>query len=170
MKQIFRINRGLEPGRYRLEDVYPGIRGYGVLSDIFAGTAGIDEVMDRTGVSVADIPHEMFVSNDDGSVTIGLNHLRRAPDEILYLDIIHELCHVKQHLQGRELYDRSRAYVDRETEIEAYDVTVKEARRIGLTEKAILDYLRVSWITSEEHRRLARRLGVNGFRRSDPEK
>ena len=170
MKKIFNINRGLEPGRYRLEDVYPDARKYDVLADIFAGTAEIDGVMASTGVSIADIPHEMFVSNDDGSITIGLNHLRRAPDEILYLDIIHELCHVKQHLQGRELYDRSRAYVDRETEIEAYEVTVKEARRIGLNEKAILDYLRVSWITSEEHQRLARRLGVNGFRGIDHEK
>ena len=169
MKQAFSINRGLEPGRYRLEDVYPDARKYGVLADIFAGTAEIDAVMARAGVSVADIPHEMFVSNDDGSITIGLNHLRRAPDEILYLDIIHELCHVRQHLQGRELYDRSRAYVDRETEIEAYEITVKEARRIGLTERAILDYLRVSWITPEEHQRLARRLAVNGFRSIDHE-
>ena len=82
--------------------------------------------------------------------------------DISPMDIIHELCHVKQHLQGRDLYDRSRAYVDRETEIEAYEITVKEARRIGLDDNAILDYLCVSWITPEEHERLARRLGVGG--------
>ena len=82
--------------------------------------------------------------------------------EFLYLDIIHELCHVKQHLQGRNLYDRSKAYVDRETEIEAYQVTIQEARRIGLNEDHIANYLRVGWITSEEHKRLVRRLGVTG--------
>jgi len=96
----------------------------------------------------------------DGSITIGLTHLRQASDEFLYLDIIHELCHVKQHLQGRNLYDRSKAYVDRETEIEAYQVTVQEARRIGLKDEAIANYLRVSWITPEEHKRLVRRLDV----------
>jgi predicted SprT family Zn-dependent metalloprotease len=102
----------------------------------------------------------MFVDNDDGSITIGLTHLRQASDEFLYLDIIHELCHVKQHLQGRNLYDRSKAYVDRETEIEAYQVTVQEARRIGLKDEAIANYLRVSWISPEEHKRLVRRLDV----------
>jgi len=47
------------------------------------------------------------------------------------------------------------------TEIEAYEITVREARRIGLTDDVILDYLRVSWITPEEHKRLATKLGVN---------
>ena len=79
------------------------------------------------------------------------------------MDIIHELCHVKQHIEGRDLYDRSKAYVDREAEINAYEVTVREARRSGLPDNAILNYLRVSWITPEEHERLARRLDVNEF-------
>ncbi|MBW2559639.1 MAG: hypothetical protein JRE40_02165 [Deltaproteobacteria bacterium] len=159
-KNTFRINRRLDPGRYPLADVFPDIRTYGVLSAIFDNEKEVDTVVMLTGVSVADLPYEMFVDNDDGSITIGLTHLRRSPDEVLYLDVIHELCHVKQHLQGRDLYDRSKAYVDRETEIEAYEVTVREARRIGLDDDAILDYLRVSWITPEEHKRLARKLDV----------
>jgi len=160
MRNGFRINRRLEPGRYRLEEVFPDIRACGVLAEIFDGAEEIDSVIARTGVVVADIPYEIFVDNSDGTVTIGVHHLRSPSDEILYLDIIHEMCHVKQHRQGRDLYDRSKPYVDRETEIEAYEVTVREARRIGLDEAAILDYLRVSWISPEEHGRLARRLGV----------
>jgi hypothetical protein len=50
--------------------------------------------------------------------------------------------------------------VDRKTEVEAYEVTVREARRIGLTEEVISNYLRVPWITAEEHKRLARKLDV----------
>jgi len=142
--------------------VFADIRACEILRAIFADEKEIDAVIARTMVSVVDLPYEIFVDNDDGSITICLKHLRNASDEILYLDIIHELCHVKQHLQGRDLYDRSKAYVDRETEIEAYLVTVQEARRIGLNDDAILNYLRVSWITPEEHKRLARRLGVNG--------
>jgi hypothetical protein len=160
MNNIFRIHRGLEPGQYRLAEVFADIRACGVLSAIFPDAEEIDGVMERTKVLVADWPHEMCVDNDDASITIGLNHLRGASDEFLYLDIVHELCHVKQHLQGRNLYDRSKAYVDRETEIEAYEITVQEARRIGLNDGAISDYLRVSWITPEEHKRLLDRLGV----------
>jgi hypothetical protein len=161
MKNIFCINRNLEPGQYSLAEVFADIRTYGILPAIFADSEEIDGVMARTKVFVVDQPYEMFVDNDDASITIGLKHLRRASDEFLYLDIIHELCHVKQHLQGRNLYDRSKAYVDRETEIEAYQVTVQEARRIGLKDDAIANYLRVPWITPEDHKRLVRRLDVN---------
>ena len=156
----FHIHRHAEPGQYRLEEIFPDIRSCDVLSDIFAGPEEIEGVIEKTRVVVADMPHEMFVSNDDGSITIGLAHLCQASDQFLYLDIIHELCHVKQQMEGRNLYDRSKAYVDRETEIEAYRVTVREARRIGLNDEEIANYLRVSWITQKEHQRLIRALGV----------
>ncbi|MDP1989592.1 MAG: hypothetical protein Q8K00_01110 [Syntrophales bacterium] len=162
MKNVFRINRRLEPGQYRLEDVFADIRTYGILQAVFTDRTEMDRVITNTKVFVVDKPNEMFVDNDDGSITIGLTHLRSSTDEFLYLDIIHELCHVKQHLQRRNLYDRSKAYVDRETEIEAYEVTVREARRIGLNEDAISNYLRVAWITPEDHKRLSRRLDVTG--------
>lgn len=160
MNNTFRINRRLEPGQYSLEDVFADIRTYGVLHSVFTDSKERDRVIANTKVFVVDTPYEIFVDNDDGSITIGLNHLRHSSEEFLYLDIIHELCHVKQHLEGRDLYDRSKSYVDRETEVEAYEVTVREARRIGLTDEIISNYLRVPWITAEEHIRLARRLDV----------
>lgn len=166
MTHPFRINRRLKPGQYCLADIIADIRTYAVLSAIFADAEEIDRVMVHTKVFVVDGLKEIFVDNDDGAITIGLMHLRNSSDEFLYLDIIHELCHVKQHLQGRNLYDRSKAYVDRETEIEAYEVTLREARRIGLNDEAISNYLCVSWITPEEHKRLANRLNVT---RSVPE-
>lgn len=162
MKNMFRIDRRLEPGQYSLSEVFADIRTYGILPTIFADMEEIDRVIANTRVFVVDQPYEMFVDNNDASITIGLAHLRGASDEFLYLDIIHELCHVKQHLQGRNLYDRSSSYVDRETEIEAYRVTVREARRIGLNDDAIANYLQVSWITPAEHKRLVRRLDVGG--------
>ena len=160
MKNVYRINRCLEPGQYGLEDVFADIRTYGILHTVFTDANERERIMANTKVFVVDNPYEMFVDNDDGSITIGLTHLRRSSEEFLYLDIIHELCHVKQHLEGRDLYDRSKSYVDRETEVEAYEVTVREARRIGLTDETISNYLRVPWITAEEHKRLARKLDV----------
>jgi hypothetical protein len=162
MNDVVCINRRLQPGQYHMAEVFADIRTCATLRAIFADADEIDWVMEHIKVLVVNRPNEMFVDNDDGSITIGLKHLQRASDEILYLDIIHELCHVKQHLQGRDLYDRSKAYVDRETEIEAYQITVREARRIGLNDDAIANYLCVSWITPEEHKRLADRLEVAG--------
>jgi nitroreductase len=167
VNHVFRINRRLEPGQYRLVEVFPDIQTCEILLAVFADSAELDQVIERTTVHVVDQSHDIFVDNDDGSITIGLPHLRQVSDEILYLDIIHELCHVKQHLQGRDLYDRSKAYVDRETEIEAYQITVREARRIGLSDDTISDYLQVPWITAEEHRRLACRLCIAETIRDD---
>jgi len=160
MKNAYRINRGLKPGEYLLTDVFSDIRTYDILPEIFADAQEISDVMATIRVVVVDEPYEMFVDNNNGTITIGLTHLVSSSDEILYLDIVHELCHVQQHLRGRNLYDDKKAYVDRETEIEAYQLTVREARRIGLGDAAIADYLRVPWITPEEHKRLVRRLNV----------
>lgn len=161
MENVCCVNRGLSPGQYRLTDVFPDIRSYKILRTIFEGTEAIDPVLVQTRVFLVDHDYEMFVDDKDASITIGLPHLRKASEDVLYLDIIHEMCHVQQCRQGRDLYDQSRAYVDRDTEIEAYLVTVREARRIGLDDQAIADYLRVSWVTPEEHQRLARRLNVS---------
>ena len=160
VKNTFCINRRLTPGHYGLADVFTDIHSYEILRTIFEGTGVLDQVLAQTRVILTDRICEMFVDNHDGSITIGLSHLRTATEEILYLDIIHELCHVQQFRDGRDLYDPSRAYVDRDTEIEAYLVTVREARRIGLDDEAIAEYLRVSWVTPREHERLARRLNV----------
>jgi hypothetical protein len=170
MKYTFCINRLLEPGQYNLEEVFPDIRSYGILQTIFAGAEEINEVIAYTRVFIVDHAYEMFVDNKDGSITIGLAHLRTSPDDILYLDIIHELCHVQQQRQGRNLYDRRRAYVDRDTEIEAYCVTVCEARRIGLNDEAIAEYLRVAWLSPQDHQRLARRLNVTIGLKDDDQK
>jgi hypothetical protein len=161
MKDVCRVNRQLSPGQYCLADVFTDIRSYNILKTIFERNEELDLVLTQTRIFLADHNYEMFVNDEDASIVIGLPHLRTASDEILYLDIIHELCHVWQYRQGRDLYDESRSYVDRDTEIEAYLVTIREARRIGLSEEAIADYLRVSWITPQEHQRLVLRLNVS---------
>ena len=79
------------------------------------------------------------------------------------LDLIHELVHVKQFRDGREIsldFGKRFEYVDRPTELEAYRHTVKEARRLGMSDEEIADYLKVTWLDAAEVRRLARHLGV----------
>jgi hypothetical protein len=50
--------------------------------------------------------------------------------------------------------------VDAPSEIEAYAFTVKDGRRIGLTDAQLVEYLKVEWIDKKEHARLARRMGL----------
>ena len=102
----------------------------------------------------------MHVTNNDASIVVGRDHLKNSEKNILYLDIIHELVHVKQQRQGLDLYDESYVYVDRPTEIEAYKITVEEAKNLGMNDHEIFDYLYVEWISSIEHKRLASRVGI----------
>jgi len=157
----FRINRQVGSGEYRILEIFPDLKKLSIFSDIFGDRSFVEDVFNNTAVRIIKKQTDMFVDNDDGTINIGIQHLKASDTEVLYLDIIHELVHVRQQREGLNLYDRSKSYVDRETEIEAFEYTIKEARRIGLSEEEILDYLSVEWITPEEYRRLADRLGVD---------
>ncbi|MEM2994673.1 MAG: hypothetical protein QXI91_01475 [Candidatus Bathyarchaeia archaeon] len=102
----------------------------------------------------------MGVSDEDGHLFISASYLNNGDLIDIYLDIIHELVHVKQFMDGKELFDERYGYVDRPTEIEAYRITVEEARRLGLSNKRILEYLKTEWITEKDLKRLAKTIGV----------
>ena len=102
----------------------------------------------------------MGVSDEDGHLMISVDYLRNGDEQDIYLDIIHELVHVKQFRNGIELHDHRFSYPTRPTEIEAYAHTVKEARRIGMTDAEIYEYLKTEWLTNEEVKQLASTLNV----------
>lgn len=106
----------------------------------------------------------IWVSDKDGHLIANANYLRKAEKRAIYLDLIHELVHVKQFRDGKKLslnFGKRFEYVDRPTELEAYRRTVKEARRFGMTDEEIVDYLKVTWLDQDEITRLADHLGLN---------
>jgi hypothetical protein len=54
----------------------------------------------------------MGVSDEDGHLLISAHHLRNADSLVLYLDLVHDLHHVKQFFDGRELFSQEYEYVD----------------------------------------------------------
>jgi hypothetical protein len=102
----------------------------------------------------------MGTSDEDGHLLISVNHLRTSDFRTLYLDLVHELCHVRQFRRGQPLFYPKLSYVDAPSEIDAYRRTVAEGRRIGMTDKELFDYLTIEWITPVELRRLARHTGL----------
>ncbi|MGI0061877.1 MAG: hypothetical protein ACREBA_05435 [Nitrosotalea sp.] len=159
MDQI-KVNHDVENGTYNIEEIFVNLKNTEILLKIFETRETLDDVFESISVIVNEKTHYMHVQNDDASIVIGKNHLRNSEKKILYLDIIHELVHVKQQRLGLDLYDKSYSYVDRPTEIEAYAIAVEEARRLGMNEAEIFDYLHVEWISGDEHKRLASRVGV----------
>ena len=158
---LIKVNRNVIEGTYRLEEIFVGLQNSEILLKIFKTKEELDDVFSKIKVIVDVHSHYMHVNNEDASIVIGLEHLKNSDKKILYLDIIHELVHVKQQRQGLDLYDKSYSYVDRPTEVEAYAITVEEARRLGMKDPEIFDYLHVEWITPDEHKRLASAVGLS---------
>ena len=104
----------------------------------------------------------MGTSDVDGHLLVSTHHLSDADFRTVYLDVVHELCHVHQFRRGRPLFYPKLSYVDAPSEIEAYAFTVKEGQRLGMTNRELIDYLKVEWVSREEHLRLARRMGLVG--------
>jgi hypothetical protein len=122
----------------------------------------------RTGRVLASLKVEFFsarfgymgTSDIDGHLLISSRHLHDSEFRTVYLDLVHELCHVKQFRDGQPLFYPRLSYVDAPSEIDAYRRTVEEGRRIGMTDRQLIDYLKTEWMSAQEHRRLARRCGV----------
>ncbi|MGP8070962.1 MAG: hypothetical protein ACLP5V_13845 [Candidatus Bathyarchaeia archaeon] len=156
----FNVNRDLPEGRYRLDKVFSGLESVEPLKNCIGSTGVLKRLLEETQVTLTDEDGYMYVNDEDGSLVVALDYLRTGDSKHLYLDVIHELVHVKQFLQGKNLFDDSYSYVDRPTEIEAYRCCVEEGRKIGMSEDEIAEYLYVEWITRKDHARLLKTLGV----------
>jgi hypothetical protein len=102
----------------------------------------------------------MGVSDADGHLVVGANYLKNGDIVDIYLDVIHELVHVRQFMEGKKLFEERYNYVERPTEVEAYRHVVEEARRLGLSDKRICLYLKTEWMSDEDFKRLATALNV----------
>src|SRR5207245_11055971 len=158
---IIKKNNNNIEGTYHLEEIFEGLQNNDILLKIFRTKEELDDVFSKIKVIVDVHSHYMHVNNADASIVIGLDHLKNSDKKILYLDIVHELVHVRQQRQGLDLYDKTYSYVDRPTEVEAYTISVQEARRLGMKDSEIFDYLHVEWITPDEHKKLASSVGVS---------
>ena len=102
----------------------------------------------------------MGVSDEDGHLVVSAHYLRTGNRRDIYLDVVHELVHVKQFHDGRQLFPENFEYSTAPTEIEAYKVCIAEGRRLGMTDREVLEYLKVPWMDDKDWRRLARNLGL----------
>ncbi|MCX8151281.1 MAG: hypothetical protein N3D85_07255 [Candidatus Bathyarchaeota archaeon] len=102
----------------------------------------------------------MGVDDVDGQLIVNRRYLNKGNKEDIYLDVIHELVHVRQWLEGKNLFDPHFEYVNRPTEIEAYAYTVNEARKLGWSDSRICQYLETEWLSEKELQQLAKNINV----------
>lgn len=102
----------------------------------------------------------MGVSDEDGHLVVSAHYLRTGKRRDIYLDVVHELVHVRQFQEGKALFPEGFNYPDAPTEIEAYKVCIAEGRRLGMTDRELFRYLKVEWMDDADVRKLARNVGV----------
>jgi hypothetical protein len=102
----------------------------------------------------------MGVSDEDGHLIVSAYYLREGELVSKYLDVIHELVHVRQFREGKTLFDENYEYHNRPSELEAYKLAVDEGRRLGMSDRELFDYLKVDWMSEDEVRKLAKNLGI----------
>jgi len=153
------IPREVPTNKYNFMDYFKGFENVSAVREIFGEatkkileTLQVEFFSSRFGY--------MGVSDEDGHLLISSYYLKEGNLRDLYLDVIHELVHVRQFREGKELFDESIEYVDRPTEIEAYKHAAAEARRLGMTDDEIVEYLKVTWLGEEEVSRLAKNVNV----------
>jgi Zn-dependent peptidase ImmA (M78 family) len=153
------IVRDVPTKLYPLTDFFKGFEKVAALREVFGSKT--DEVLRGMKVEFYSARWGyMGVNDKDGHILISSNHMKTSPLRTLYLDIIHELYHIRQHMDGKELFLDDFEYFDSPIEVEAYKFTVKEAKRIGMTDKEIIEYLEVPWAEKKQLMRFAKKLGL----------
>jgi hypothetical protein len=152
------ITRDVPIGRLPFKDVFGGFEKVTAVRSIFGRST--NRVLTDLEIEIEGGRGYMRINDKRGSIIVNRKYLKEGEELYLYLDVVHELVHIRQHIEGLELWDKRYAYVDRPTELEAYRAALKEARRLRLKKAKIIDYLKVEWVTDEEFARFLKTLGL----------
>ncbi len=164
--QALRVDRVPIAGRllkplgttYPFTDYFKGLEKIEAVRQIFGEQT--EAILQNLQVAFTWLPGYMWINTEDGSLVVSSRYVNNGNRTDIYLDLIHELVHVKQFMEGKQLFDAEYDYADRPTEIEAYQHAVQEARRLGLNDERICEYLKTEWMSHEELRKLAKTLNV----------
>ncbi len=153
-----KILRGAKVAMFPFTDYFKGFEKVEAIRRIFGDKT--EEVLSNIKIEFGGRRGYMGVSNMDGHLMISAEYLNNGNFLDIYLDVIHELTHVKQFMEGKDLFDRRYNYVDNPTEVEAHRNAVDEARRLGMSDDKICDYLQTEWISDKDMKVLAKALNV----------
>jgi len=157
MLHLERIPR-FKASTYPFTDYFKGFEKVKAVRQLFGEKT--EEVLRNLKVEFTTLGGYMWISDADGHLIINSRYLNTGDRVDICLDIIHELVHVKQFMEGKELFDINYGYSERPTEIEAYRLVIQEARKLGLNDERICEYLKTEWMSSHDVKRLAKTLGV----------
>lgn len=150
------LRRDLPPGLHPYLRVFPNAAESPGLARIEPDPARRRRLLEDAIVHIKPGGGFAYVDVETPAIVLAEHYYRTGTDVDLYMDMLHELTHIRQHHEGKDLWDERFAYVDRPTEIEGYAVAVEEGRRLGLTDADIISHLSNPWMDEEDVMRLLR--------------
>jgi hypothetical protein len=84
----------------------------------------------------------IFPSDDDGHLVINAGYYKKASPTALYLDVVLSLNLLKRFAEGRSS-GRMRELADSRAVVASYKAMVKEARRLRVPDKEILEHMKL---------------------------
>lgn len=149
-----RIDRSLKPGVHPYCRLMPQVHESPALVRIFASVEVQERVIASAHVHIRNERSFAWVDVEVPCIVLSEWYYQEGHERDLYLDLLHELTHLRQLEEGHDLWDERFEYVDRPTEIEGYAVAIEEGRRLGMVEAEIVQHLSNPWMTDEDVRRL----------------
>jgi hypothetical protein len=157
LPEYARVVRTLECGLHPYRRLLPVFEKSPAVRRIATAALPIGPLLDAAVVEIAKGEGFCFVNveNPENPVIMLFESYYFQGNPLdLYLDLAHELTHLRQHAEGKELWDHELHYVDRPTEIEGYAVAVEEGIRLGMTEELVIRHLSNPWLSPAETARL----------------
>lgn len=152
------VVRTLTSGDHLYRQLLPRIDESPVMRRIESPLTPLGTLLDSARVRIKQREGYCFVDVLIPAIVLSEAYYHQANPLDLYLDLAHELTHLRQLAEGQNLWDHSLDYVDRPTEIEGYAVAVEEGLRLGMTEAEIMRHLSNPWMDESETARLRKNI------------
>jgi hypothetical protein len=154
LPEYAQVVRSLESGTHPYRSLLPRFEESPAARRIETADFPINALLDSARVRIKPHKGYCFVDVLIPAIVLSEYYYAHANPLDLYLDLAHELTHLRQHAEGRNIWDHSQHYVDRITEIEGYAVAIEEGRRLGMTEEDVIQHLSNPWMEDGEVARL----------------
>jgi hypothetical protein len=152
------VVRTLPSGDHPYRSLLPRIDESPVARRIESPLTSLSKLLADARVRIKQREGYCFVDIVIPAIVLSEAYYQKANPIDLYLDMAHELTHLRQLAEGQNLWDHSLDYVDRPTEIEGYAVAVEEGLRLGMTEAEIIQHLSNPWMSEAETTRLRKNI------------
>ena len=155
-----RLDRTLGLGMHPYLAVFPGVMDSPGMRRVAPTPQARERLLRDAKVHLSAMPGFAYINTREPCIELAWTYFEVGSHLDLYLDMLHELTHLRQLAEGADLWDRRFSYVDRVTEIEGYAVAVEEGRRLGMTPEMIRSHLHNPWMTQEDVVRLEQHIDV----------